>query len=357
MLEVVDVGAAGLGDRPALGSGDDDLGGDPPAQFRLSLCAGEPVARASATLGPEAPLDAPAADAPGAVVGLAPVAVGTNEQLPGAVGALTHAGNYVACMGGAQAPKLEPSLEPRRILGAARERAKAPINRASSMSSGGGIRTRDLRVMSPTSYQTAPPRVAELHDSNLGPSRATGASGARTARIPLMARVFVSRKIPGDALERLAAEHDVEVWPGDMPPPREDLLAGVARGRGAAVDARRQGRRRAARRRPAPARGGQLRDRVRQHRPRGDGGPRRPGRQHARRPHRRHRRPRLGAHARGRAGASSRPARTPARAGGARGSRRAGSAPTSTARRWRSSAPGASARRWPSAPRGSTWRC
>src|SRR5216117_3337386 len=26
--------------------------------------------------------------------------------------------------------------------------------------SGGGIRTRDLRVMSPTSYQTAPPRVA-----------------------------------------------------------------------------------------------------------------------------------------------------------------------------------------------------
>src|SRR3954464_4282741 len=27
------------------------------------------------------------------------------------------------------------------------------------VSSGGGIRTRDLRVMSPTSYQTAPPRV------------------------------------------------------------------------------------------------------------------------------------------------------------------------------------------------------
>src|SRR6184192_1654101 len=27
-------------------------------------------------------------------------------------------------------------------------------------SSGGGIRTRDLRVMSPTSYLTAPPRVA-----------------------------------------------------------------------------------------------------------------------------------------------------------------------------------------------------
>jgi glyoxylate reductase len=47
-----------------------------------------------------------------------------------------------------------------------------------------------------------------------------------------MARVFVTRKLPGDALERLSAEHDVEVWPGDMPPPREDLLAGVAGAKG-----------------------------------------------------------------------------------------------------------------------------
>ena len=47
-----------------------------------------------------------------------------------------------------------------------------------------------------------------------------------------MARLFVSRKIPGDALERLAAEHDVEVWPGEMPPPRKDLLAGVAEAEG-----------------------------------------------------------------------------------------------------------------------------
>jgi glyoxylate reductase len=43
-----------------------------------------------------------------------------------------------------------------------------------------------------------------------------------------MARVFVTRRLPGTALERLAAEHEVEVWPGDMPPSREDLLAGVA---------------------------------------------------------------------------------------------------------------------------------
>ena len=47
-----------------------------------------------------------------------------------------------------------------------------------------------------------------------------------------MAHVFVTRRLPGDALERLAAEHDVEVWPGDMPPPREDLLAGVAEAEG-----------------------------------------------------------------------------------------------------------------------------
>ncbi|HEX6697842.1 MAG TPA: D-glycerate dehydrogenase [Solirubrobacteraceae bacterium] len=47
-----------------------------------------------------------------------------------------------------------------------------------------------------------------------------------------MAHVFVTRRIPGDALERLAAQHDIEVWPGDMPPPREELLAGVAAAEG-----------------------------------------------------------------------------------------------------------------------------
>jgi glyoxylate reductase len=38
----------------------------------------------------------------------------------------------------------------------------------------------------------------------------------------------VTRQLPGTALERLAAEHEVEVWPGDMPPSRDELLAGVA---------------------------------------------------------------------------------------------------------------------------------
>ena len=39
-----------------------------------------------------------------------------------------------------------------------------------------------------------------------------------------MARVFVTRELPGDALERLGSEHDVEVWPSRLPPPQSDLL-------------------------------------------------------------------------------------------------------------------------------------
>jgi len=39
-----------------------------------------------------------------------------------------------------------------------------------------------------------------------------------------MARIFVTRRIPGDALERLAAEHQVEVWEGRLQPSRAKLL-------------------------------------------------------------------------------------------------------------------------------------
>jgi glyoxylate reductase len=42
------------------------------------------------------------------------------------------------------------------------------------------------------------------------------------------ARVFVTRHLPGDALDRLSAEHDVEVWPERRPPPRDELLARAA---------------------------------------------------------------------------------------------------------------------------------
>jgi glyoxylate reductase len=39
-----------------------------------------------------------------------------------------------------------------------------------------------------------------------------------------MARVFVTRRIPGPALERLAAEHQVEVWEGRLQPSRAKLI-------------------------------------------------------------------------------------------------------------------------------------
>lgn len=38
-----------------------------------------------------------------------------------------------------------------------------------------------------------------------------------------MARCFVTRLLPGAALDRLAAEHDVDVWPERQPPPHETL--------------------------------------------------------------------------------------------------------------------------------------
>lgn len=48
----------------------------------------------------------------------------------------------------------------------------------------------------------------------------------QTAR---MARIFVSRIPPGLAVERLrAAGHEVEVWPGELPPSREALGAALA---------------------------------------------------------------------------------------------------------------------------------
>jgi glyoxylate reductase len=43
-----------------------------------------------------------------------------------------------------------------------------------------------------------------------------------------VAHCFVSRRLPGPALQRLAAEHDVDVWPERMPPTHEQLLDRVA---------------------------------------------------------------------------------------------------------------------------------
>jgi glyoxylate reductase len=40
-------------------------------------------------------------------------------------------------------------------------------------------------------------------------------------------KAFVTRDLPGGALDRLRAEHEVEVWPERLPPPREELLRRV----------------------------------------------------------------------------------------------------------------------------------
>lgn len=42
-----------------------------------------------------------------------------------------------------------------------------------------------------------------------------------------MGRVFVTRRLPGMALDRLAAEHEVEVWPERLPPRPGDLKTRV----------------------------------------------------------------------------------------------------------------------------------
>src|SRR5438045_2885315 len=38
-----------------------------------------------------------------------------------------------------------------------------------------------------------------------------------------MARVFVTRVLPFPALDRLRAEHDVDAWPGEMPPSPDEF--------------------------------------------------------------------------------------------------------------------------------------
>ena len=44
-----------------------------------------------------------------------------------------------------------------------------------------------------------------------------------------MAKIFVARALPGNAIERLReAGHEVTVHGGSMPPTRDELLAGVA---------------------------------------------------------------------------------------------------------------------------------
>src|SRR3979411_3330915 len=41
-------------------------------------------------------------------------------------------------------------------------------------------------------------------------------------------RVFVTRRISQEGLDRIAAQTDADIWPDDAPPPRDELLRRVA---------------------------------------------------------------------------------------------------------------------------------
>ena len=47
-----------------------------------------------------------------------------------------------------------------------------------------------------------------------------------------MAKCFVTRELPGSALDRLRAAHEVEVWPGELPPSRAELVAHASEAEG-----------------------------------------------------------------------------------------------------------------------------
>jgi glyoxylate reductase len=50
--------------------------------------------------------------------------------------------------------------------------------------------------------------------------------------MPAMGRIFVTRALPFDALDRLAAEHELDVWEGDLPPSPEAMRERLARADG-----------------------------------------------------------------------------------------------------------------------------
>lgn len=56
--------------------------------------------------------------------------------------------------------------------------------------------------------------------------------GPRSRNDPAIARVLVTRRLPGPALERLAAAHELDLWEGELPPSPEELAerAGPAQG-------------------------------------------------------------------------------------------------------------------------------
>ncbi len=45
-------------------------------------------------------------------------------------------------------------------------------------------------------------------------------------------RVYVTRQLPGDAIDRLREQAQIDIWGGDLPPPRDELLQALAEAEG-----------------------------------------------------------------------------------------------------------------------------
>src|SRR5919108_4592297 len=52
------------------------------------------------------------------------------------------------------------------------------------------------------------------------------------AECPRMARVFVTRELPFPALDRLRTAHELDVWPGELPPALDELRTRVREAEG-----------------------------------------------------------------------------------------------------------------------------
>src|SRR5829696_6147536 len=63
-------------------------------------------------------------------------------------------------------------------------------------------------------------------------ARGTGHPRNVAAMMPVMARIFVTRALPFPALDTLAAEHELDVWEGELPPGREVMRDRVSRAEG-----------------------------------------------------------------------------------------------------------------------------
>ena len=116
------------------------------------------------------------------------------------------------------------ALGPAPARGALRHHRRPHLPRRDAARPAAGGPARPARVRRdrgalPGGLRRPPRRRGERRPGPAGRPRGAGGRGGAG----LMARVFVTRELPFPALDRLRAEHEVEVWPERLPPPRERL--------------------------------------------------------------------------------------------------------------------------------------